>query len=470
MSFLKICIIVDHPRRDLYGKIILLNQILKKNKNLKIFIVSSFNLHECLLIDPDLIILNHCRPSYANFINICYSRGKIICVADQEGAPFGVKGGLEGYSNNIANVIDKIDKFFVWGKYQYDFIKKKLINLKENIFIEKLCVTGTTNFDFLGENFLPALKIVKKKKKIILINSNFPTCNPRFQKNLKKEILNWESDNLISIIDANKHLIKQKNIQKKFIILIKKLLERFNNYKFILNPHPFEDFRYYKKFFQSYNNIIIIKDHFLPDLILNADYCISYKCQTSIETLLAKKISLSPSFIDKKNNFFFKDSYYHCKSFKDLIRIISTNVKLKKNKTTLKKIFLAYNNFFDKSYILQSNAIISEIKKNRRISNFTFLDHFNFVIKNTFLLKDFKGILRFLVFLLIGIKNMNILKFKFGFGNKEKFIKLQTLFDIQNRLSKSLEFKTNHLIYKSTNSSFLSFFYRKIMSYEVYQK
>jgi hypothetical protein len=65
---------------------------------------------------------------------------------------------------------------------------------------------------------------------------------------------------------------------------------------------------------------------------------------------------------------------------------------------------------------------------------------------------------------------MNILKFKFGFGNKEKFIKLQTLVDIQNRLSKSLEFKRNHLIYKSTNSSFLSFFYRKIMSYEVYQK
>ncbi len=115
----KICIIVDHPDRDLAGLVYLSEQI--AFKNIDVILVPMYFFHEVFLIKPDYLIVNHGRKE-AKFssgidmlIKFSQENGIGIFVLDTE-------GGLNFekiYKKNIHETIKKIDKYFLWG------IKKK---------------------------------------------------------------------------------------------------------------------------------------------------------------------------------------------------------------------------------------------------------------------------------------------------------------------------------------------------------
>ena len=79
----KVCIVVDHPDRDLDGILYLIN-ILKQD-NFTYFLVPFYNFREIYLIKPHVVILNHSRWIYSNLIKILHSLGITILVQDTEG-------------------------------------------------------------------------------------------------------------------------------------------------------------------------------------------------------------------------------------------------------------------------------------------------------------------------------------------------------------------------------------------------
>ena len=178
----KICIIIDHPTRDLPGNLILAKKFIEKNN--KVYLIPSRNIEECLLLKPDLVIANYARPVYENFFKLLKIREIDLCIVDTEGAPFGKENShYKYYPKSVLKYLDYIKVYFLWGRDQFNLIRK-FSSQEKNIYKKKLIVSGTPMFDYH--------KIIKKKKlkkkKIILVNTGLSIANPRFTKDYKNEI------------------------------------------------------------------------------------------------------------------------------------------------------------------------------------------------------------------------------------------------------------------------------------------
>ena len=106
---MKICLIVDNPIRDLPSSLFLA----KKLKDKKVFLINFYQFFEILLINPDIVILNHVRAVYWPIIKILKKKIKVL-ILDQEGAYFGpdIKHKYQKYLKNIINLNKYYDYFF----------------------------------------------------------------------------------------------------------------------------------------------------------------------------------------------------------------------------------------------------------------------------------------------------------------------------------------------------------------------
>ena len=242
----KICILIDHPTRDIPGNIILAKKLIEK-KN-KVFFVPSKYMGECLLLKPDLVIVNFARPIYENFFKILNNKKIKIITIDTEGAPFGIKNShYKYYPITVTKYLDYIENYYLWGQNQLELINKYIDNNKLK-YKNKLHVTGSPMFDY--HNVILKKKNYKNfKKKIVLINLGFASTNPRFSKSIKIEFENLKKEINVSGDIANKNIKTQAQIFKKTLKFILKLSKKLgNNFKIIINPHPFENYEFYKNY------------------------------------------------------------------------------------------------------------------------------------------------------------------------------------------------------------------------------
>ena len=120
----KICIIVDHPSRDLVGITYLAQKII--TNNYEIILVPMYHWHEIFLIRPDVVILNHGRTSeiQSSGINLILEYCKNISihclVLDNE-------GGIvdENVYKKILRDFPYKHNYLLWGKDKKKLIKKK---------------------------------------------------------------------------------------------------------------------------------------------------------------------------------------------------------------------------------------------------------------------------------------------------------------------------------------------------------
>ena len=112
-------------------------------------------------------------------IKIAKESGAKIIIYDQEGA-----GGNTG--KNLINLISiqkkflpLIDNYYFWGKEQFLEFKKKI---NKKFYPKNVKVVGWLHLDSIFRK-----KKYYRGKKYVLINTNFPACDPRFN-SLQKDI------------------------------------------------------------------------------------------------------------------------------------------------------------------------------------------------------------------------------------------------------------------------------------------
>ena len=394
----KVCIIVDHPSRDLVGITYFAQKIIKKNY--EIILVPMYHWHEILLIRPEIVIVNHGRidEMHSSGINLilkyCEQISIECLILDNEGALVDKK-----IYKKILNDFPYNHKYLLWGND-----KKKLIKKKNFI------VTGHPRYDLYNDNKFYSKFSSKISNKIsenyILINTSFPGCNP-----LKK--IHWDSKNFDKTNDT--HILKSLKIEKQnfifFIDCIDSLFEKFKKEKFIIRPHPFESLNFYKKKYQKFKNVKILNDSDVFYYIKNSKFVINSNCQTSLETSVMGKnfINISTKYFEKRSKIIndLKKPVKTKQRFNLVFKKYLKHKKISENKSILNKIYPIINNIKEKSYPLIQKIII-ESKTNPKdqdlimllklilkikgpIACFKFLFKLFFKLENIFALKSLKG-------------------------------------------------------------------------------
>jgi surface carbohydrate biosynthesis protein len=282
----KICILVDHPSRDLRSILLLAYELIKKNY--LVYLIEMYKKNEIYLICPDILILQTATDVHKKILEECKANGISVCILDSEGG-YDARGGLKYLKQEILENINYIDYYFLWGYYSYKILYSKKIK-------DKLIITGSPKSDLLYY-----YRADKRKKKYILINTSFPISTPRFttyfdqKKNLQSQLKNYGKKNVNAFLD------EQNKSKKNFFKLIVKLIRDFPQYNFVIRPHPFEDFKEYIYLKKKYSNIDVAIDEDLYKNISEAKGMIQLNCQTAFEYfVIAKTKSLFPVFANNK--------------------------------------------------------------------------------------------------------------------------------------------------------------------------
>ena len=363
----KIIFIVDEKKRDLL-KVELIISKLKKTKY-KFLVIQSNQLIKINseIIKNGILIFPHFRINIMHYIFYYkfFLNCKII-IDDTEGA-----GDIDGYYINrflLKNkkYLDIIDQYWIWGSKQFDKIPKN-IKKKTDFILVGFMRSSVSFIKVIKKKFL-----LKKKKKYILINSNFPITNPKYTKNFKSEIkAAINADALIPNGYVN-HLFSQ---EKEFQDTILKLSNIFKNKNFIFRPHPFESEEKWKKIFKLKKNILVKSEGDVSKFLINCELLIHSDCTTAVEAYFLNIPSISLDWLHNHKfdpqiprNFSLK-----AKNFSNLTRNISTKFLPKRNK--IKK----YLNFYSSSSnskmdpIIVAATKILEIEKAIKKIEFKFL-------------------------------------------------------------------------------------------------
>lgn len=255
--------IVDNKHRDLWG----LYEIRKKlrKKNIRLFFCNKFNWNRAIkYINPSIIILPHIRKDSPHFQKIVHSaydkKIKVICYPSES-----LDYRKDYLENELPNeILDKIDKLFLWSLEQGQFINEKHKN--------KIVITGTTRFN--SEELHQ-----KEKIQTIGITSSGRYLAPLTGNNNVLYYINSRQKNhwTISYLKAEVDFID-------FLCGVIKLAKEMN-INLVFKPHPFEKIDLYK---EAFPDLVIENDPDIRIFLKKIDICLNLHSSSNLQALSYK--------------------------------------------------------------------------------------------------------------------------------------------------------------------------------------
>ncbi len=284
----RVCLIVDHPARDLDGMILLACELVRRD--VEVFLVPMYQRYEVFLFLPDLVLVNYVRFANISFIEACKNLGILVGVLDTEG---GIRKDVQAFAEQVCRYLDRVDLYCVWGRTQFETLSRC-----DKIASATLEATGCPRYDFAVPPWSNAVKDVGiDRERVVLVNTNFPIINPRFQSG-KKEVqelvkgMGYEEEYV-------RELVKQlQTAQAEVLKATSYLAHRFTDVLFVVRPHPFEDKRHYEDYFAGQTNVEVIQSGTVFEWVKNAKLVIHHNCSTAIETFMMGKEPIFLRWID----------------------------------------------------------------------------------------------------------------------------------------------------------------------------
>jgi len=416
----KVCLIVDNPLRDLDG-LTLLAYTLDKN-DVEVYLVPMYTqISDVYAIKPDLVLVNYIRPNNFQLLERYQKSGIKVGVLDTEGTAGKNSDEFAKLVKKVDN-LDVVDLYCLWGEDQYNsFIKFNL--LSDN----KLKITGCPRYDFCHQSLRSALPTINDIENYILINTNFPTANPRFTTSLKDEVdtmikVGFDSDFATQFVNDS------KATYQKIIKLIIKIAYKFPKNNFVLRPHPFENIEAYNQLL-DFNNVFILQKGTSLEWINSAKALVHLNCSTAIEAAMLDKYAISLEWLNTRSLLVpnAKNISFNINSesqlFKALTKIINgvfldLDSQTKETKNKIIRTFYAGND--GKASERVSDAICDTLKKKTKVNRKYLWTGFSFTKSDiVFLLQRFLGY-KIFIFLQrlykrkkdITIKNGKLFKYK----------------------------------------------------------
>lgn len=279
-----VCLVVDNPLRDLEGLVLLARELVCRGA-----IATLVPMYEqgfdVPALRPDLVLLNYTRPNNADLIKSYKRAGILVGVLDTEGI-----GGKDPdqFAQMVKNVgrTDLVDLYCVWGRAQHAaFLRNGTVPA------ELLHATGCPRFDFCAAPWRAALPQPSVAPGFVLINTNFPTVNPRFSSSSLNEENSMVQAGFAREF-ARQFIADAATAYRSVLDVSIKLARSFPNVQFVLRPHPFENIRSYDAF-ADLPNAHVKQDGTSLEWIAGARVLIHQNCSTAIEAAMLKVEPLS---------------------------------------------------------------------------------------------------------------------------------------------------------------------------------
>ena len=387
----RVCLILDNPLRDIDGIILLASEL--AINNVEVFVVPMYDQSfDVVALMPDLIVSNCARSDNYEQLSRYKMMGIKVAILDTEGTP---SVGPDEFSLKVKklNYEKIIDLYCFWGVDQYEAFKRNSVLPKNT-----LALTGCPRFDFCSHNLKKTLPETKIQKDFILINTRFPSINPRFTTGIDEERQ--------GIIDAgytaewaDLYLTDCQNSYEKFIEVIEKLAIKFTNQIFVIRPHTFENSKGYDSLLK-FDNIHVQQEGTSIEWTNAATLLIHQNCTTSVEAVLLNKEVISLEWFNTKimkGEGSPSSISFQPKNQKDLEKLLSDIISNKPLNTN-NKLFKIRNDLIKAQYLSNdgnstkrvTEAIIN-VLSSKSIPKFSLLPHFSTRSKLLFSLKKILG-------------------------------------------------------------------------------
>ncbi|MCK1332008.1 MULTISPECIES: surface carbohydrate biosynthesis protein [unclassified Bradyrhizobium] len=279
-----VCLIVDNPLRDLEGLVLLARQL--SIHGARTTLVPMYEQgFDIPALRPDLVLLNYTRPNNADLIKSYKRAGILVGVLDTEG--IGGKNA-DQFASMVKNAgcPDLVDLYCVWGQAQYAaFLRQGTVSP------DRLHATGCPRYDFCAPPWRAALASPTVGSDYILINTNFPTVNPRFSGSSSAEEESMVQAGFAREF-ARRFIADARRAYHNTLDMAVKLAEHFCKVEFVLRPHPFENINSYDAF-AALPNAKVVQSGTSLEWISGARLLVHQNCSTAIEATMLNVEPLS---------------------------------------------------------------------------------------------------------------------------------------------------------------------------------
>jgi surface carbohydrate biosynthesis protein len=462
---MKVCLIVDNPKRDLDGLVLVGWHLMKKG--IDVVFVPMYEWHEVFFIKPDLVLVNYTRLANNKLISRCKKLNIAVGVLDTEG---GILQSVEDYFKKALSYAKDVDLYCTWGKKQYDAI------INQKLLVEsKVALTGCPRYDFGNKPWNEILlnNGINNKRKVVLINTNFSFTNPKYNTPDK------ELNQLIEREGYDEQYAKELFAQtiktnEKFNEVILKLSNDFPEIDFIIRPHPFENIEQYINLIKGQKNILVKQEGTVFFWIAKSKLLIHQNCSTAIESILMGVEPLNLKFISGpllrqpvsemvSQNIDSYDQLY------GRVSKINYNEKLSVSTSNQKERSRLIEDWFYKSDGNASERVANNIgsvlikrsKKRIKVNKYL-LKMYKITLKQ----REYKKLILQLIFQIFGASGLKIIKSIFMPIDRqrdigEKNISIKKVKDLIIQLSTQDSVKVKYTIVPYKNSRFNSFLLKK---------
>ncbi|QQN62727.1 hypothetical protein JIR23_24660 [Bradyrhizobium diazoefficiens] len=279
-----VCLIVDNPLRDLEGLTLLARELATRGARATLVPMYEQGF-DVLALRPDMVLVNYTRPNNVDLIKAYKRAGILVAVLDTEGIA-GKNADQFADMVKSAGCGALIDLYCVWGQSQHAaFLRHGTVPA------DIVHATGCPRYDFCAPPWRAALPNPSVGAGYVLINTNFPTVNPRFS--------NSSADEETTMVRAgfSREFARQfiadgryayRNTLETAITLAK----HFSGVQFVLRPHPFENISSYDAL-AALPNARVIQSGTSLEWLSGARMLVHQNCSTAIEAAMLNVEPLS---------------------------------------------------------------------------------------------------------------------------------------------------------------------------------
>ncbi len=289
MSRPRVCLIVDNPLRDLDGLVLVAWQLAQLN--CEAWLVPMYEqAFDVRAIDSDFVLLNYARPNNRSHLCAYLAEGVRVGVLDTEGV--GGKSADE-FARLVASDMGSglVDLYCVWGPSQGDALAARQV-----VASGALRVTGCPRYDYCAPPWRDALPRPAVPDGYVLVNTNFPTVNPRFSRGSGDEVLSMIGVGFEPTF-ARAYVRDARAAQIGMIAMVDTLAERFPSVRFVLRPHPFESTAPYQAL-AIRPNLEVRQEGTSIEWLNSCRLLIHLNCSTAVEAAMLGREAISPAWLN----------------------------------------------------------------------------------------------------------------------------------------------------------------------------
>jgi surface carbohydrate biosynthesis protein len=289
----RVGLILDNPRRDLRGTLLVAHQLLRRGHEVSV-IPMYLQGTDVPLLGLDGILVNFVRSKNLELLRAYKAMGLRVFVLDTEGGNLSLDGANApaqwGRRLREDGVGEVVDHYFLWGRALHE-----AFCAESGLPASRLHVTGCPRYDVCHPRWQPLIR--SSGAPYVLVNTNFPAINPVFNKTRQEESrayveAGWDAAYVEAFFSELAALFE------RYLSVLRELFRDNAQQRFLVRPHPFENEAAYRERLSDLGNVVVDSRGDVFDALGNASCLIHLNCTTAVEACLMGRASISLEFLN----------------------------------------------------------------------------------------------------------------------------------------------------------------------------